>query len=227
MSTVPTTQVGQIEFYEGHTVIWTGIPEQIGVQPATLTALTAKTTSARTAYTDLLAKRSAYHAAVEELQYRLGLMNAEGSGVIATIRSYAKSSGDGQVYSLAQIPAPKTPSPIPAPGMAYAPAAQLRAGGGLNLSWRCANPPEAVNTTYEIHRQDDSGATVHLGTTGDKKFTDLTLPAGTALATYTITAVRGKMRGQPSDFTVRFGTPAPAVGTSATGTTVTVLRPAA
>jgi hypothetical protein len=58
---------------------------------------------------------------------------------------------------------------------------------------------------YELHRGIDNGPLEFLAVTGKKKFTDATLPAGAASATYRVTAVRSTKRGPAALFTVNFG----------------------
>jgi hypothetical protein len=233
MAIVPRTQTGRLQFYRTHLVTWTGIADQIGLTPLDVTALGTKVTAAQSALDQVLALREQVKAATGQLHEALAAMDDKGAALIALIRGFAASTNDVNVYYLAQIPAPKTPTPAPAPGTAYAPAVQLQQGGALQLNWRCNNPADAQGTVYEVYRQIAGEAKVQVGTVGEKKFTDDTLPAGTPLVTYTIIAMRSTQRGPAAQFNVQFGAGAapagstPAGGTPAGGMQVSTLRPAA
>jgi hypothetical protein len=229
MATVPRKINERIQFYESHNPDWSASPEAVGLTAADMAALQTTTAACRAAYTLWLAARESAQAATVSLHNAMNTLDPQGSAIIGAIRNYAIRTNNPEVYAIAKLPPPKTPAPVAAPGTAYAPGVQLQQGGALELSWRCDNPPDAGGTMYEVHRQIDGGPMSQVGTTGEKKFTDSTLPAGTAAVTYTLIAVRSTKRGAPAQFNVQFGT-APAGGTTGAGTVnaeVSILRKAA
>jgi len=59
---------------------------------------------------------------------------------------------------------------------------------------------------YQVSRQfDASGPFQLLGVTGKKRMTDATVPAGTAVVTYEVRAVRSTAIGPVAQFVVHFG----------------------
>ncbi|MFT3785029.1 MAG: hypothetical protein QM770_02535 [Tepidisphaeraceae bacterium] len=105
----------------------------------------------------------------------------------------------------------KTPSYPGNPGTAYKFKAALTAEGALDLGWKCTNP--TAGTMYQLFRKIGAADPVYIGGTGEKKFTDDTLPAGTANVTYLIQAVRSSGVGAWADFNVK-------IGVNGAGTTV-------
>ena len=115
------------------------------------------------------------------------------------------TDGDN-VYFLAQIPPPATPSPVPAPGTPSDFAATLNPDGSLGLKWKCANPPRSTGTIYQISRRTGAaGAFVSVGGSGARTFVDAGVPSGVASVTYQIVAVRSTAIGVAAQFTVNFG----------------------
>jgi hypothetical protein len=99
-----------------------------------------------------------------------------------------------------------TPSPMPDPGTPEALEVTLDGAGGLILKWKCANPTGSQGTMYQIYRRvTASGEFTYLGGSGEKKFTDSTVPAGSSQVTYKIQAVRSTAVGLWAQFNVLFG----------------------
>jgi hypothetical protein len=184
--------VDKIAFYENHVGPWNSSAVQIGTTGPEVAALEVKTTAARDAYNAQQAAQTAARAATLALKNAALAMADAGADIIKQIRAKAATAGDN-VYVLAQIPAPATPSPKPPPGAPTDFAGPLMADGSLELAWKCANPPGATGTIYQIWSRNSPEAEFdYLGGAGDKKFADLTLPAGTSQVTYQVLAVRSK-----------------------------------
>ncbi len=98
-----------------------------------------------------------------------------------------------------------TPQPLGSLGKPSDLAVSLQETGALDLSWKCSSP-RASGMTYQVYRRIGAdGAFEYLGGTGEKKFTDNTLPAGSAQVTYQIQAVRSTAVGPWAQFNVNFG----------------------
>ncbi|XVJ58669.1 MAG: hypothetical protein HEQ23_04410 [Tepidisphaera sp.] len=208
MGIVPTTRLGKIEFYEAHIAPWTSNAAAVGLLPATVTALATATTQARAAFNAAEAARQAAKTATQNFYDKVRAMhNGPGAGqdMIDTIRLYAETKNDPNVYTLAQIPPPATPGTTPPPGTPYEFAVGLLQNGAVELKWKCNNPSGTSGTIYEVMRKTGSGGFVFVGGTGVRVFVDETIPAGSAPVTYQITAVRSTTRGNPAQFTVNFG----------------------
>lgn len=212
MGIVPTVRLEKIEFYEAHIAPWTANATQIGLTALSVTNLGTLTTAARAAYNAHLAAQEAAMAATANFYDKVRIMHGgagAGADMIQTIKTYAQTKNDPNVYVLAQIPAPAVPGTAPAPGTPFDFTIGLLQDGSLELKWKCNNPSGTVGTLYEVKRQIGGGAMTFVGASGVKSFIDDTLPTGSSPCTYQITAVRSTARGNPSQFTVNFGVGGP------------------
>jgi hypothetical protein len=206
MSIVPNTDIGKLTFYEAHIAGWTSNATQIGLVAADCTALSGLITSARKAYDNQQTALQAARAATMNMHNAVLAMHALGSADIAKIKAYADTTHNPNVYPLASIPAPASPSPVGPPGTPTDFSVSLTQDGAVVLKWKCANPAGASGTVYEVRRRIESeGTFAYLGSVGSKTFTDDTLPAGSSGVTYQITAIRSTKRGDPAQFNVNFG----------------------
>lgn len=94
----------------------------------------------------------------------------------------------------------------------------------LILTWKCVNPDGASGTIYEVRRRLGTGGdSVLIGASGNKSFTDDTVPSGTARVSYFVTGVRSTARGNTAQFDVNFGVGGPGLGVvDVTGTAAQV-----
>lgn len=177
-----------------------------------MTVFTAKVTAARAAFNAAEAARSTSKAATTAFYERVALMQDQGSDLLRTIRNYAITKNDPNVYVLAQIPPPATPGTTPPPGTPFDFRVVLEPTGSLAIGWKCNNPAGVSGTIYEVKRKIGTGAgaaAVYVGATGVRTFTDATVPSSAAASgvTYQITGVRSTSRGVTGQFVVNFGVP--------------------
>jgi hypothetical protein len=211
MPIVPADRLSKIEFYEAHLAPWTANAADIGLAPSAVTALGVRIASARKAYDEHVAAAAAARAATQAFYDSVRAMhNAPGAGadMIQTIKTYAQTTSDPNVYVLAQIPPPATPGSTPPPGTPFDFTVRLLQNGALELKWKCNNPSGTSGTIYEVSRRlggSTSGPFEYVGPTGVKTIIDDTVPSNSGPITYKITAIRSTQRGNPAQFTVTFG----------------------
>lgn len=208
MGVIPNTRLGKVEFYEAHITPWTTNAVGIGLTAAAVTALAEAVADARAAYDAHLAAQQAARAATQNFYEKVRLMHSapgRGSDMLETIKTFARTTDDPNVYILAQIPPPRDPGALPPPGTPFGFTVGLLQNGSLELKWKCSNPPGTYGTIYEVRRQIGGGAFAFVGATGSRTFVDDTLPSGASPATYQVTGVRSTSRGKPAQFTVTFG----------------------
>ncbi|HEV2293360.1 MAG TPA: hypothetical protein VGR35_05860 [Tepidisphaeraceae bacterium] len=172
---------------------------------AEITALQTKTESARASLIEQAAAESTAKTKTAAMREAVEAMLKAGSDVILKIRAKAATDGVG-IYQLANIPAPAVPSAKGAPGEATNFKVKLENNGALSIGWKCANPPGTSGTSYMVWRRIGTEQLAFLGVTGEKKFVDATVPAGTVMATYQIQAFRSTMAGPWAQFNVNFTT---------------------
>ena len=206
MSIVPSTDIGRITFYEAHIAPWSLIPAQIGLLSSDCVSLASLILNARKTYNEQQVALEAAKAATLTMHNAVLKMHALGAADIAKIKAYAEATSNPNVFPLAQIPAPATPSPVGPPGTPTSFNVSLTQDGFVTLKWKCNNPSGASGTVYEVRRRvGTTNMFAYLGTEGRKSFTDETLPSGSLGVTYMITAIRSTKRGTPAQFNVNFG----------------------
>ncbi len=208
MGIVPDPKLEKIQFYETHIPPWTANAAAIGLDLPDIANLTTLTDTARAAYDAHAAAQTASRAATQTFYAAVSAMHSgpnAGSDMIDTIKNFAQSTDDPNVYGLAQIPPPAPPGTVGPPGTPYAFRVALLGNGAVELTWKCDNPPAAAGTVYEIRRSDNNGPMTFVDTAGKRKFTDNPIPGAVGPLTYEITAIRSTLRGNPAEFNVRLG----------------------
>jgi hypothetical protein len=160
MGVVPDNRVAKIEFYEAHLTPWTTNAAGIGLLPASVTALGALTTAARANYNAHLAAQAAAKAATQKFYDSVRAMHSgagAGADMIQTIKTYAQTKNDPNVYVLAQITPPAQGGTTPPPGTPFDFTVGLLQDGSLELKWKCSNPSGTVGTIYEVKRRVGTG----------------------------------------------------------------------
>lgn len=204
MGVVPQARAAKIEFCEGHVTTWNLNAVAMGSSVPTITAWQAKVVAARAALTAQTAAMGAAKTATLNFNLAIDALDAATAEVIQQVRLKAVTGGDA-IYGLADIPAPATPTHRPTPGTPYKFEAILNPDGSVDMSWKCDNSGNS-GTTYQVYRSV-GGSTDYLclGGSGQRKFTDDTIPAGVTQLTYKIQATRTTAVGLWATFNVFFG----------------------
>ena len=206
MPILPDTRIGKVQFFETRLSAWDARAAEIGLDPTEVAELESRTQAARQAYLAAHMARIAARSATNQWHMAAADLADYGSNLLQKIKATASSAPDNRVYSAALIPPPADPSPLGAPGTPSECRFALVAGSGaLKLTWKCKHPAGSQGTIYAIRRSVNNGNFVFLDTAGKKKFIDETLPPGSAIVVYEITAVRSTRRGQPARFNVNLG----------------------
>ncbi len=208
MSTTPSTRLGKVEFYETRISPWATNALAIGLSVGDVTALGIATGAARVAYNDMIAARTASKSATQLFYNMVTAMHSApsfGSDMIDTIKNFAQSTDDPNVYVLADIPGPTPPGTVGPPGTPDNFRVVLLQDGAVELKWKCINPEGSVGTQYEIRRSDNGGAMTLIDVAGTREFVDGTVPSTTNRVMYRITATRSGLRGNPANYSVQFG----------------------
>lgn len=205
MGIVPDKLADKIAFFEQHNTPWSTNAVAIGTTTTEVTALNTRTTAARAALSAQAAAQNAAKAATVTLHDAVLAMSNAGTDIILKIKAKAAVDGDS-VYSLAQIPPPAVPGPVPAPGTPTDFKVQIQQDGSLILTWKCPNPTNATGTIYQVSRKMATATDFTIiGATGSRKFVDDSLPTNSSPITYRVIAVRSTVAGPPAQFTVTFG----------------------
>lgn len=208
MSIVPATNIGKVEFYEAHVPTWTTNAALIGLTTDQVADLNTLVTQARDDYEAMLVARNSAKSATQTFYNSVAAMHAgagAGADMIQTIKTFAATSNNLNVFALADLPEPAAPGTTPPPGTPTDFKVSLRGDGALELAWKCSNPGNGGQPVYEILRRFGAGAFAFAGNAHERSYIDDSIPEGAAPVTYQITAVRTTARGNPAQFLVNFG----------------------
>jgi hypothetical protein len=226
MSTLPNGDLNQITFMEQHAPIWAASPTAVGLTAATCTQITSAVGAARKAFNDAQNARAASKSFTNTQKNAIAAMHTLSADAIKTIRLFAETSGNPEVYSKADIDPPAPPTPAQAPTQPIQLRASIEPSGALTIGWKAGpastNPitgqvydPSTVGVTYVIGRkvngemnftQVGTAEPARSGPRGFASFTDATLVAGSSNIQYMITPRRGALIGPMSEvFSVTLG----------------------
>ena len=208
MSVLPDGKVARIEWVEQHIDPLETNATAVGTTLAAVTDLEAKAVAARAAFNAQQEARNAAKSATNTFNMAVEAMTLAAAEIIKQVKTQAGITGNG-VYSLADIPAPAIPGPVGPLGTPYKFAAKFDGVGGLEVSFKNSNPKSASGVVYQVFRRfGGAGAFTFLCNTGEKRFVDTSIPAGTSQVTYQVRAIRSTSAGGWTEFNVNFGMPA-------------------
>ena len=206
MATLPSKREDLVQWCQTHAALWTTAPTAIGLTAAQVLAFKNLATLAADKVAALDLARSTALAATKTADGVADELRTEASDLVQAIRSYAANTDNTSVYQTAQIPPPAPRGTVPPPGRPTDFKTTINPGGTLTLDWKCKNPAGGT-VIYRVERQLPSETTLALlDVTGDKFYTDETLPFGVDEVVYKVTAQRGTVFGPSSQIIqVRFG----------------------
>ncbi|UYV13332.1 MAG: hypothetical protein NCW75_03380 [Phycisphaera sp.] len=176
-----------------HATVWAGGqsgPPDIGLSAAQLVSFDNAVTSAETAFSEQTAALSASRSSTENKNDAFDVLLAQIGSTMATIDAYFKTTDDPGVYTRAQIDPPKPPSPRAAPPKPVELDLVSFPDGTLRLSFKVT----AAGSVFEIQRittdaEGQEGEWATIAVTGDKMYTDPSVPRGLRRVEYRVRAV--------------------------------------
>lgn len=210
MRLMPESNAEKITFCQTHLTPWADHAEEIGSSPEEIAALADLVQTAREAFNAKQRAEAAAQSATLAMRQAIDAMANAAATVVLKVRAKARQHGDA-IYSLAHIPVPGKGSPIAPPGMPHSFETSLDAAiGAVTLTWTCKNPRGAAGTMYHVRRRIGSdGRFEMLGTVGECKFVDYTIPLGAGEILYEVQGIRSTTVGPKATHAVQFGgTPA-------------------
>lgn len=208
MSTIPTRPDEAITWVQTRIAPWVTHAELLKLDAQTVAQLGALASAAADAQQAKVTAQGIYEDSVTAYNNAVKAMRTLAGGQLSIIRSTAKNAANPQaIYTAAIIPAPSAPSPAPAPGTPTTFKHQLAINGELSVAFRCPNPGRTGPVTYRLERR--VGGTgqpfVPFMTLKERKFTDATIPLGTAEVAYRVTPQTSTKDGGVAQFAIQFG----------------------
>jgi hypothetical protein len=206
---IPSNIPELINWCNTHGTLWSTNAVQINLTPAQATAFGTLVSALNKANTDAETARMASKDATLALRAAIDAARSVASIYVSTIKNYAQSTNNMNVYSLGGV------SPADAPGTAPSPVApqQFTAGvnpdGSLTIKWKVSQPAGLYGVSYLISRRVNGGDGPFAFVSSEgatKTFIDSTLPVGVDKVEYIVQPKRGSDVGPQSPvFAVQFG----------------------
>lgn len=198
-SVVPSKDLDAVQFFETHIPIWNAALASVGVTGPQVAQLDAATKACRGAFTKQQAAKDAAKATTTTFQNDATTMRSIGGDLIKSIKAFAATTYNPDVYGIAQIPMPAAPSPVPPPGQPTDFKIGLTGSGAVQPTWKCTSGAASTGAFFVVTRKL-AGESVFttVGNIGAKKFTDNTIPQGVTGATYLVQGFRGDHAGEVS-----------------------------
>ncbi len=200
---VPHTQQGAIDFFANRAPTWAANQASIGISAAQVVDIDAKITVAQSKLAAAQAARIAARTATLELNEALADMRSFGGDLIKTIRAFAETTGDANVYTLSDIPPVAPPTPAGPPDQPTELTASILLPFGIGLEWKGSVSQSAYFSIWR--RLPGESAFTMLDTTKAKSFEDRTLPGATASVEYYVAAIRDTFTVNSSTLAIQIG----------------------
>jgi len=209
----PGTPKQQVNWLLERIADWTTHAADIGLDPTELSAFSAQLTWVQTNLNDAISARSIAKGKTATFYASAEPVTESASALLKTIRAYAATSGADNVYELARIDPPATPTPVPAPTIPTDIRTTVQNDGSIKITWKAKNAAPGAGTAFTIHRRlDGQNSYEMVGTSGVRSFVDETVTPGAASASYMIRGIRGDKVGDFSEAVTVFLGKAPMNG---------------
>ncbi len=210
MGNMPPTRNALLTFALGHQDNWKTRAAQIGLTTPEAELVKDNAAAVQEQLALVASLRAQSKAATAILSDRFSDLRRSVSDALRDINAFAAASANPTaVYNLAEIEPPQPRSILQPPAQPTNLTFTLDPStGGIIVRWKCTNPAGIFGVVYTVQRRiGASGPLTTVGVTGEKRFIDTTIPAGTGLIVYSIFGQRGGIAGPTSDAVqVRFGT---------------------
>ena len=195
------TRRQKLEWLEARVNQWTANAAGIGILPATATSVKNAAVACRTEFNDAEIARAAAKNATLEFYTASTTMNNLARDVIATIKAYAESTNNPNVYALASIDPPAPPTPVPAPAVPTDFSGSVSPGGVVTLTWKATPSGPSSGIFFLVERKRGSEpAWIPMGGSAEKAFIDPNPMLSSGVVQYRVKAVRGESASDWSAF---------------------------
>lgn len=203
-TSIPQSRNDIISFYAQHAPIWSTAPVDIGLTIPTAAAVKAAADEAVAALNAAEAARNASKVATDTLNAKAASLRLIGGAAMATIRAFAETTGNEEIYQKAQISPPAPPKPVGPPVSPTEFSADPNADGTITLKWKGT---VSGNQWFVIERSIDMGAWTFIKSIREKRWLDTAVPMNVSNITYRVFGLRGsELSVSPPTAAVNFGT---------------------
>lgn len=190
MTVIPPGKEDMIAFFAAHVPVWTARAAEIGLDPQSMAELSALLSDAQSKLTQQNLKEDEKLAATADSNLAAKALRTAGAADLATIKAFAKKTGDTSVYIKAQIPEPSDPSERPAPPQPVVKTPVQLSGGIIRVEFTVTTGGGAQYLVQRADTRLDNTTTnwFPVGTVTEKFFRDEAIPFGLRQVQYRVAA---------------------------------------
>jgi hypothetical protein len=208
MPVLPKTDRTLIDWVELRTDLWKADPASIGLDGSEVTELIGLLAAAAAAEEAADLARAEAQAQTLRLHTEAEALRAQAASMVATIKAFAETQDDPEVYAAAHLPPDRPKSPLGPPAAPQITSAVLHPDGTVRLKWKASRKGGTFFQVYRTLTALDGtvGSPTLLASTTDKFWTDQDLPSGLRGVQYYLIARRtGGVSGRSGLGTLQFG----------------------
>ncbi len=192
-----------IQWFADRAASWAADPTGIGLTAAQVADLVAFLNVAQTGSDNAIAARIASRDATVVFHEGADTLRDFGADLIKTIKAYAETTNDPNVYAAASVPPPSGPTPTGPPEVPTEVTASINGFGYVFIEWKASR---AVGTQFILQRQltpvdGPPSAWTYAGSSTTNDYTDTTVPTGFASVSYRVYAQRASGTSDASNVT--------------------------
>jgi hypothetical protein len=187
---LPDSRTQMIQWFADRVAGWAADPVSIGLTALQVSDLAAFLAAAQTGSSDATAARIASRDATVVFHEGSDQLRGFGADLIKTIKAFAETTNDANVYAAASVPPPSPPSPTAPPDVPTELTAQINGFGSISIAWKGSR---ADGTQFVLQRQltpvdAPPAAWSFAGASTTNDYTDATVPTGFASVSYRVYA---------------------------------------
>lgn len=205
MSNVPYSPRSEfVNWCYSHEDLFADNQAAIGLSAGQVAAFNAALVQYDSASTATEVARQAAKDATTDLTLKFNDLKDAVAEIVRTVKTYAENTNNPAVFGLAGLPLPGERTVIPPPTQPTDFVVLLSSNGGITLQWKSET---ASGAFFMVKRRfGDSGTWTNIGGSGNREFTDNSLPIGTTNVQYRVWGVRGNVNGPESlTLAIQFG----------------------
>jgi hypothetical protein len=197
MSNFEGTRRQRLEWIEARIDQWQANAAAIGITPAQATNLKNLVGAATSMFTAAEVARDNAKSATRKFYDAMSSMSGPTRDLIATIKAYAETTNNPNVYNLSNIDPPAPPTPVRAPSAPFDVSGFVSPTGNATITWDADRSGASTGVFFMVERKRGSEATfMVIGGTAEKSYLDLDPRLATGTVQYRVKAQRGGLSSE-------------------------------
>ncbi len=209
MTNFEGTRRQRLEWIEARITQWVANASQIGITSIQANNLKDLVGQASSAFTTAEFARAEAKNATRKYYDAVSDMSGPTRDLIATIKAFAETTDNPNVYALSSIDPPAPPTPVAAPTVPFDVSGSVSPTGNATITWDADRSGASSGIFFMVERKRGNEATFSIiGGTAEKAFLDVDPRFATGTVQYRVKAQRGGLSSEwsvPIAFSITTG----------------------